>query len=141
MFSPSENILAIITVVTGLLATCMLLLMIDEIFKIIDTKFKNFAEEKKVLIHELENFKNENNELLIFNSENDELLEKNFQLLLTIDDLNTEINRLQPDAELLEENIKLVKTCERLHMKCHMLKQELILRDAKEELQKNRKYK
>jgi hypothetical protein len=141
MLTPTENTLAIITFVTGLLATCMLLLMIDEIFKVIDAKFKNFAEEKKSLVDELEILKKHNNELLIFKSENDELLEKNFRLLLTIDDLNTEINRIQPNEELLEENIKLVKNCERLHIKCDMLKQELILRDAKEELQKNRKYK
>jgi hypothetical protein len=141
MFSPSENTLAIIMFITSCLATGMLLKMIDEISKIIDVKFKKFEEEKKALTDELEILKKHNNELLIFKSENDELLEKNFRLLLTIDDLNTEINRIQPNEELLEENIKLVKTCERLHIKCDMLKQELILRDAKEELQKNRKYK
>lgn len=140
MFSPSENTLAIIMFITSCLATGMLLIMIDEISTIIDTKCKENQEDKKVLKDKLEILKNENNELLNLKNENDELLEKNFRLLLTIDDLNTEINRLQPDEDLVKENDILVKTCERLHIKCDMLKQELRLRNAKEELQKKRKY-
>jgi hypothetical protein len=84
--------------------------------------------------------KNENNQLLILKYENDDLLEKNYRLLLTVDDLNTEINRLQPDEELLKENIILVKTCDKLHVKCDMLQQELRLRDAKQELQTKNKF-
>ena len=119
MFAPSETTLVILTFVTSCLATYMLLAMIDKIFETIDIKFKNLEEEKKTLTNELEIIKNEKNQFLIVKSENDELLERNYQLLMTIDHLNTEIHKLQSDEELLEENMKLVKTCEKLHIKCN----------------------
>jgi hypothetical protein len=53
-------------------------------------------------------------------------------MLIIIDDLNTEINRIRPQEELMEENERLVKICEKLHIKCDMLKKEIQLRDAKE---------
>jgi hypothetical protein len=120
----NESVLAFITFVTGTASMCMLLILIDEIFKKINEKLSTTNNEKLALRAELENFK----------SENDELLEKNLQMSLTIDELHTEILRIQPEDELVEENIRLVTMSGNLYKKCHMLQQELRLRDAKQEL-------
>ena len=124
MDASNESALAFITFVTGTASMCMLLVLIDEIFKKINEKLSTSNNEKLALRAELENLK----------SENDHLLEKNLQMSLTIDELQTEILRIQPEDELVEENIRLVTTCGTLHKKCHMLQQELRLRDAKQEL-------
>lgn len=120
----NESVLAFITFVTGTASMCMLLILIDEIFKKINEKLSTTNNEKLALRAELENLK----------SENDELLEKNLQMSLTIDELHTEILRIQPEDELVEENIRLVTMSGNLYKKCHMLQQELRLRDAKQEL-------
>jgi hypothetical protein len=67
-------------------------------------------------------------------SKKDDLLAKILQMSLTIDELQTEILRIQPEDELVEENIRLVTMYGTLHKKCHTLQQELRLRDAKQEL-------
>ena len=124
MDASNESALAFITFVTGTASICMLLAFIDEIFKKISEKLSTSNNEKLALRAELENLK----------SENDHLLEKNLQMSLTIDELQTEILRIQPEDELVEENIRLVTMYGTLHKKCHMLQQELRLRDAKQEL-------
>lgn len=124
MDASNGSVLAFITFVTGTASMCMLLVLIDEIFKKINEKLSTSNNEKFALRAELENLK----------SENDELLEKNLQLSLTIDELHTEILRIQPEDELVEENIRLVTMCGNLYKKCNMLQQELRLRDAKQEL-------
>ena len=115
MFALNQTILAFGTFITGTASICMLLLFIDEIFKKINNKLSSSVEEKRELRAKLEILKNEN----------DELLEKNFQMSLTIDDLHTEINRIQPEDELVEENKRLVAMCGTLHIKCHKLNQQL----------------
>jgi predicted nuclease with TOPRIM domain len=124
MDASNESALAFITFVTGTASICMLLAFIDEIFKKISEKLSTSNNEKLVLRAKLKNLK----------SEKDDLLAKILQMSLTIDELQTEILRIQPEDELVEENIRLVTMCENLHKKCHMLQQELRLRDAKQEL-------
>jgi predicted nuclease with TOPRIM domain len=115
MDASNGSVLAFITFVTGTASMCMLLVLIDEIFKKINEKLSTSNNEKLALRAELENLK----------SENDELLEKNLQLSLTIDELHTEILRIQPEDELVEENIRLVTMCGNLYKKCNVLKKEL----------------
>jgi chromosome segregation ATPase len=125
MDASNESALAFITFVTGTASICVLLAFIDEIFKKINEKLSTSNNEKLALRAELENLK----------SEKDDLLAKILQMSLTIDDLHTEILRIQPEDELVEENIRLVTMYGTLHKKCHILQQELRLRDAKQELQ------
>ena len=115
MFAFNESTLAFITFITGCAAFYMVILFIDAIFEKINEKLSSAEAEKTALRAELVNLK----------SENDDLLEKNFQMSLTIDDLHTEILRIQPEEDLVEENIRLVTMCGNLHKKCRALKQEL----------------
>jgi len=107
--------LPFLTFVTGFASIGMVLLFVDEIFKKISNKLSSLKEENRVLTAKLEMLK----------SENDDLLEKNFQLTLANDNLQTEINRIQPEEDLVEENKRLVEICDNLHIKCHKLKQQL----------------
>jgi len=115
-----SSITCLIVVASGCLSAYMLVVMIDEIFRNIDIKLRKSKEEKESLEVTLKMLK----------SENDELLEKIHQQEITIEDLHTEINSVQPDENLLEENDRLVKTCEKLHLRCDMLKKELKLRNG-----------
>ena len=127
MFALNETTLAIITFISGCLSFYMLILMIDEVFAKIDKKLDSSEKEKKAMNAELVNLK----------SENDELLNKIHQMSLTIDELHTEINRVQSDEELLEENKRLTQTCEKLHLKCYMLRKELELRSKTPKVYEN----
>jgi len=107
--------LPIVTFVTGFASIGLFLLFVDEIFRKINNKLYSLKEENMVLTAKLKMMK----------SENDDLLEKNFQMAINMDDLQTEINRIQPEEDLVAENNRLVKICGNLHIKCHKLKQEL----------------
>ena len=107
--------LPILTFITGFASFGMLLLFVDEFFRRINNKISSLKEEKKALAAELKMLKSENNELV----------DKICQMTLTNDNLQTEINRIQPEEDLVEENKRLVEACGNLHIKCHKLKQQL----------------
>jgi predicted nuclease with TOPRIM domain len=107
--------LPILTFITGFASFGMFLLFADEFFRRINNKISSLKEENKALTAELKMFKSENNDLV----------DKIFQITLTNDNLQTEINRIQPEEDLVEENKRLVEMCGNLHIKCHKLKQQL----------------
>jgi predicted nuclease with TOPRIM domain len=107
--------LPILTFITGFASFGMFLLFADEFFRRINNKISSLKEENKALTSQLKILKGENNELV----------DKICQMTLTNDNLQTEINRIQPEEELVDENIRLVTMCGNLHKKYHMLKQEL----------------
>ena len=115
MFGIDETTFCFAVVGFASLATYMIILMVDEMFTIISNKFKKNEESKKSLEAELEILKNEN----------EKQANKIRQMTFTIDDLQTEILRVQPDAMLEAENERLVKMCDKLHIKCHILKEKL----------------
>ena len=107
--------LPILTFITGFASFGMFLLFADEFFRRINNKISSLKEENKALTAELK----------ILKSENNELVDKIFQITVTNDNLQTEINRIQPEEDLVEENKRLVEMCGNLHIKCHKLKREL----------------
>ena len=108
-------ILSLVTCLTGCLSTYMLVVFIDEIFNKITEKIIKDNDEKKSLKNAVEILKNENQQQAT----------QIRQMKLTIDDLQTEILRAQPDSVLEAENERLVKVCDKLHIKCHILKEKL----------------
>ena len=124
MFAQNMSTIALaFTVLSGGLLVYMLVQMIDEISININKKLQKSEEEKKTMKNALE----------ILKEENDELFDKIYQSELTIDNLYSEINRIQPESELLDENERLVKICEKLHKKVDKLKKELKNRDHQKE--------
>ena len=107
--------LPILTFITGFASFGMFLLFADEFFRRIHNKISSLKEENKSLAAELKMLKGENNDLV----------DKIFQITVTNDNLQTEINRIQPEEDLVEENKRLVEMCGNLHIKCHKLKQQL----------------
>jgi hypothetical protein len=107
--------LPILTFITGFASFGMFLLFADEFFRRINNKISSLKEENKALTAELKILKGENNDLV----------DKIFQITVTNDNLQTEINRIQPEEDLVEENKRLVEMCGNLHIKCHKLKREL----------------
>lgn len=142
----NQTALAIITAITGVLATGMLcffvietLIRVEQNKKIKETKIcdenegwendnENFLEEIRRLKDEIEDYIETNHTI---NAENKQLSYENKQLenelwknQIAIDELQTEIQRIQPEAELLEENQRLERICEKLSMKLFKLKKE-----------------
>jgi len=165
MFAINQTTLAIITAITGVLATGMLCFFVIEVIIRVEEnkKIKETKENKENNVcdfnegweNDNENFRAEirrlNDEIddyiettRTINAENKQLSYENKQLenelwknQITIDELQTEIQRIQPEAGLLEENQRLVRICEKLSMKLFKLKKEK--REKREKKEKKEK--
>jgi regulator of replication initiation timing len=159
MFAINQTTLAIITAITGVLATGMLCFFVIEMIIRVEENKKikepNRCDEKEAWENDNENFMAEIRRL---NSEIDDYIESNRTLYaenkqlssenkqlenelwknqITIDELQTEIQKIQPETELLEENQRLEIICEKLSMKLFKLKKEK--REKREKKEKKEK--
>ena len=156
MFAINQTALAIITAITGVLATGMLcFFVIEMIIRVQENKKikettrcdenegwendnENFMEEIRRLNSEIDYYIETNRTMYAENKqlsyENKQLENELWKNQIAIDELQTEIQRIQPEAELLEENQRLERICEKLSMKLFKLKKEK--REKKEKKEK-----
>ena len=159
MFAINQTVLAIITAITGVLATGMLCFFVIEMIIRVEENKKikepnrcdkdeawdndneNFLEEIRRLKDEIEDYIETNRTI---NAENKQLYYENTQLenelwknQIAIDELQTEIQRIQPEAELLEENQRLERICEKMSVKLFKLKKQ---KREKKEKKASREY-
>ena len=151
----NQTTLAIITAITGVLATGMLcFFVIEMIIRVQENKKikepnrydenegwendnENFLEEIRRLKGEIDDYIETNR---TFYAENKQLSYENKQLAnelwknqLAIDELQTEIQRIQPEVELLEENQRLERICEKLSLRIFKMKKEKSEKKEKKE--------
>ena len=160
MFAINQTTLAIITAITGVLATGMLCFFVIEMIIRVEEnkKFKkpNRCDEKEAWENDNENFLEEIRRLKgeiddyietnrTINAENKQLSYENKQLenelwknQITIDELQTEIQRIPSETELLEENQRLERICEKMSMKLFKMKKEK--KERREKKKASREY-
>ena len=160
MFAINQTTLAIITAITGVLATGMLCFFVIEMIiraqenkKIKESNRcdekgawendnENFMAEIRRLNSEIDDYIESNRTLYAENkqlsSENKQLENELWKNQITIDELQTEIQRIQPEAELLEENQRLERICEKMSMKLFKMKKEK--KERREKKKASREY-
>jgi hypothetical protein len=160
MFAINQTTLAIITAITGVLATGMLCFFVIEMIiraqenkKIKESNrcgekeawendIENFLEEIRRLKSEIDDYIESNRTLYAENKqlsyENKQLENELWKNQITIDELQTEIQRIPSETELLEENQRLERICEKMSMKLFKMKKEK--KERREKKKASREY-
>lgn len=144
----NQTTLAIITAITGVLATGMLcFFVIEMIIRVQENKKikepnrydenegwendnENFLEEIRRLKGKIDDYIETNRTI---KAENKQLANELWKNQLAIDELQTEIQRIQPEVELLEENQRLERICEKLSLRIFKMKKEKSEKKEKKE--------
>ena len=144
----NQTALAIITAITGVLATGMLCFFVIEMIIRVEENKKikepNRCDEKEAWENDNENFMAEIRRLKgeiddyiettrTIKAENKQLANELWKNQLAIDELQTEIQRIQPEVELLEENQRLERICEKLSLRIFKMKKEKSEKKEKKE--------